>query len=394
MKVIYLDNCATTRVDDEVLDAMLPYLRENFGNPSSPHILGKHARRAVDAATEAVADLLRAEPEDIVFTSGTTEGNNIALLGAFDHGDQAPVNAVFTPTDHKSSLSVAQALSNRGIDTRMVAVHPDGRVDLDSLAERLDADTRIATTAWVNSEIGTIQPVDAIVARCRDAGCLLHVDATQAAGRIPIDVADIDMLAISGHKMSGPKGVGALSVRPDVRSRLRPIMFGGGQYELRSGTVPTHLVVGLGKACELAQERLAENWKRAEHLRDLAVEIITKNYPGARINGDPHVSVPHVLNVVLPGVRGESLVAGLHSVALATGSACNSTSQEPSHVLRAIGLDTEDANSSIRLCFDPGMAPEEVARGVTLVCERALGLSGVAAGMLGEQPAVTPNATA
>ncbi|MEU7830188.1 cysteine desulfurase family protein [Nonomuraea sp. NPDC049129] len=381
MKIIYLDNCATTRVDDEVVDAMLPYLREDFGNPSSPHVLGKRARRAVDLAAVSVAELLGADPRGIVFTSGATESNNIALLGMFAHEERAPVNALFCPTDHKSALAIGRALAGRGIETRTMAVRQDGLIDLTRLADQLDVHSRVATAALVNSEIGTIQPMSELAAFCHEVGCLLHVDAAQAAGRIPIDVveAGVDTLSISGHKVRGPKGIGALYVRPGVR--LRPITYGGGQYELRSGTIPTHLVVGLGKACELALRRLDDDWMRAVRLREAALELITTRLPGVRINGDPLNGVPHVLNLVLPGVRGESLVSSLRTVAVSTGSACNSDSQEPSHVLTAIGVSAEDANSSIRMCLDPRMAFDELVRGVELVCERALDLAEVSVAM-------------
>ncbi|WP_034382550.1 cysteine desulfurase family protein [Herbidospora cretacea] len=379
MDVIYLDNCATTRVDEEVLDAMLPYLREEFGNPSSPHLLGKRARRAVDGAAGSVARLLGGDPAGVVFTSGATESNNIALLGVFGHDDRAPVNAVFCPTDHKSSLSVARALRGRGVDVRTMALRSDGVVDLVRFAGQLDFDSRVATVAWVNSEIGTVQPVREMAAVCHEGGALLHVDAAPAAGRIPIDVtgAAVDTLAMSAHKIGGPKGVGVLYVRPEIRRRLRPITYGGGQYDLRSGTIPTHLVVGLGKACELAEARMEEDGRKVALLRATALDLLTRRIPGLRLNGNPEAGVPHILNLVLPGVRGESLVASLPSVALSTGSACNSDSQEPSPVLTAIGVSAEDANSSIRMCLSPRMTVEELVRGLNLVCDRAGALAGV-----------------
>ncbi|MGI5274501.1 cysteine desulfurase family protein [Nonomuraea sp. CA-218870] len=395
MKIIYLDNCATTRVDDEVVDAMLPFLREDFGNPSSPHLLGKRARRAVDAATESVARLIGADPEDLVFTSGATESNNLALLGMFGHEERAPVNAAICPTDHKSSLSIGRALAGRGLAVRAMRVGRDGRIDLAHLAGLLDPFSRVATACWVNSEIGTIQPVRRMAALCHDAGALLHVDGAQAAGRIPIDVreAGVDTMAMSGHKLRGPKGVGALYVRPEIRRRLRPVLFGGGQYALRSGTIPTHLVVGMGKACELAAAGMADAWRRVRELRATALDLLMTGFPGVRVNGAPDGGpdgdlnggpdggpdgrVPHVLNVVLPGVRGESLVSSLRSVALSTGSACNSGSQEPSHVLTAIGLDAEDANSSVRICLDSRMPAEDLVLGLELVLERARALAGV-----------------
>ncbi|WP_157251735.1 cysteine desulfurase family protein [Nonomuraea typhae] len=385
MNIIYLDNCATTRVDEEVLDAMLPHLREDFGNPSSPHVLGKRARRAVDLAAVSVAELLGADPGAVVFTSGATESNNIALLGLFGHEDRAPANAVFCPTDHKSSLSIGAALAARGVETRSMAVRHDGQADLADLRGKLDAHTRVATAAWVNSELGTIQPIAQMAALCHEAGALLHVDGAQAAGRIPIDVEGegIDTLSISAHKIHGPKGVGALFARRDVRRRLRPIMYGGGQHELRSGTIPTHLVVGLGAACRIAQKRLNDNWAAVTRLREVALGVLSARVPGFRFNGDPNVAVPHVLNVVLPGVRGESLVSGLRRVALSTGSACNSDSQEPSYVLTSIGVGAEDANSSVRICLSPHLSEEDLVTGLELVCERARGLAEVVAGASG-----------
>ncbi|KAB8190938.1 aminotransferase class V-fold PLP-dependent enzyme [Nonomuraea phyllanthi] len=386
MKVIYLDGCATTRVDDEVLEAMLPFLRDEYGNPSSPHVMGKRARRAVDDATDAVAALIGADPGSVVFTSGATESNNIALLGMFAHDDRAPVNGFFCPIDHKSSLAVGQALAARGVDARTMRVRRGGQVDLDDLAGRLDLNTRVATAAWINSEIGTVQPVASMAALCHAVGAMLHVDAAQAAGRIPIEVreAGIDTLSVSAHKIHGPKGVGALYVRPEIRHRLRPVMFGGGQHALRSGTIPTHLVVGLGKACELAARRLDAEWRRVRELRATALDILAAGIPGLRVNGDPAASVPHVLNVVLPGVRGESLVSSLRSVAVSTGSACNSGSQEPSYVLTAIGCSAEDANSSIRICLNPRMPFEDLVLGVETLVERARDLSGVAVATPGQ----------
>ncbi|MGC5015555.1 cysteine desulfurase family protein [Streptosporangium sp. DT93] len=391
-KVIYLDGCATTRVDDEVFEAMLPFLREEYGNPSSPHVLGKRARRAVDGAASSVAALLGADPADVVFTSGATESNNLALLGMFGHDDRAPAGGLFCPTDHKSSLAIGRALAARGVDVRTMRVGPGGEVDLGHLAGLLDLNSRVATTAWVNSEIGTVQPVAAMAALCHAVGAVLHVDAAQAAGRIPLRVreAGIDTLSLSGHKIRGPKGVGALYVRPEIRHRLRPIMFGGGQYELRSGTIPTHLVVGLGRACELALARMDAERRRVAELRATALDMLRAGLPGVRVNGDPHRGVPHVLSVVLPGVRGESLVSSLSAVALATGSACNSGSQEPSHVLTAIGLSAEDANSTVRICLDARMPFEDLVLGLDLVIERARDLAGVAVVMGGHAP-VSPS---
>ncbi|HEY0699510.1 MAG TPA: cysteine desulfurase family protein [Micromonospora sp.] len=382
MAVIYLDNCSTTRVHDEVVDAMLPYLREDFGNPSSPHVLGKRARRAVDGALERIAALVGSRPTDLVLTSGATESNNLVLQGLFPDrlpDDEDRAAAVLCPIDHKSALEVGRALADRGVPVRTMSVGPDGRVDLTSLAEVVGTDARVASVAWVNSEIGTVQPVDRIARICHDGGCLLHVDAAQAVGRIPVDVTatGVDTVAFTAHKIHGPKGIGALYVDPAVRPRLRPLLFGGGQFPLRSGTIATHLVVGFGKAAELALERLAENRHRVTELRETAVKRLAAHVPEMRLNGDPSVAVPHVINVVLPGIRGESLIAGLGTVAVSTGSACNSASQKPSHVLLEIGVDEEDANSSIRICLDPRMPAEELVRGIDLLGGRVRRLTGL-----------------
>lgn len=376
MHTVYLDNCATTRCRDEVVQAMMPLLGEQFGNPSSAHVMGKLARREVDRGLAAVARLINADPAELTITSGATESNNLVMLGAFGPEDRAPVNVVVTPIDHKSTVEIAKELGRRGVEVRTVPVLRSGLVDLDALAGLVDADTRLVSVGWVNSEIGTVQDVAAIAAICHAHGALLHVDAVQAAGRVPIDVvaADVDALSLSAHKVYGPKGVGALYLKASEQFRIRPLSFGGGQNRLRSGTLPTHLIAGFGRACDLAAAELTEAWQRAEWLRRITCDQVLTAVPDARLNNDPKVSVPHIINFSFPGVAGESLVSSLSKVAISTGSACNSTSLQPSHVLKGIGLTDDEANSAVRISLDPQMDEALLRYGVTELCDRVLAL--------------------
>jgi cysteine desulfurase len=376
MHTVYLDNCATTRCRDEVVEVMVPLLGERFGNPSSAHVMGKLARREVDRGLAAVARLINADPSELTITSGATESNNLVMLGAFGPEDRAPANVVVTPIDHKSTTEIANELGRRGIEVRTAPVLPNGLVDLDALSRLVDADTRLVSIGWVNSEIGTVQDVPAIAAICHEHGALLHVDAVQAAGRLPVDVvaANVDALSLSAHKIYGPQGVGALYLKASEQHRIRPLSFGGGQNRLRSGTLPTHLIAGFGRACDLAAAELAETAPRAEWLRQIACDHVFAAVPNARLNNDPKVSVPHIINFRFPGVAGESLVSSLSKVAIATGSACNSTSLRPSHVLTGIGLTDEEANSSVRISLDPHMDEAHLRYGMAELCDRVLAL--------------------
>lgn len=372
MNMIYLDNCATTRCRSEVIDIMVPLLGEQFGNPSSPHVMGKLARRAVDQALDRIGRFIGADPADVTITSGATESNNLLMLGLFDVTDRTSGNALLCPIDHKSVLEVGKELARRGIEIRMAPVGSNGLVDVAALPELIDENTRLVSVCWVNSEIGTVQRVREIAKICHDSGAVFHVDAVQAAGRIPIDVHDIDVdaLSLSAHKVYGPKGVGTLYVRSSVQHRVRPIIFGGGQARLRSGTLPSHLIAGFGLACELAQREFSANTIRATRLGQLVCDRIFAAVPDAKLNFDPAVSVPHIVNISFPGVTGESLVASLSNVAISTGSACNSETLQPSYVLKAVGLSDRDANSAVRICVDPAIDEEDLLRGLDVLCAK------------------------
>ncbi|MCZ8523412.1 MULTISPECIES: cysteine desulfurase family protein [Paenibacillus] len=372
MSVIYLDNCATTPCRREIAEAMTAYFCEEFGNPSSQHLLGKKAKHAVNGALAKVARFIGAEPDEIVLTSGATESNNLALFGVFDVHEKSPVNAVFCPTDHKSSLDIAKELQRRGIGARYAEVQRNGRICLDSLQPLIDEHTRILSIAYVNSEVGTIQEIEKIARLCADRHVILHVDAVQAAGKLELNVKDLGIgaLSLSAHKIYGPKGIGALYVDPEVARRMRPILFGGGQNRLRSGTLPTPLIVGLGMACEMIGRELDENYEAAERLRDYLVHALSLHVDEFVLTTDCTVSVPYILNVQFPGVSSETLVTGLRDVALSSGSACNSASLEPSYVLTAIGLTKEEANSSLRFCLHPGLTFEDIDRAVDSIARK------------------------
>ena len=370
--VIYLDNCATTPCRKDIVAAMSKYWEEEYGNPSSPHMMGKRAKYAVVEATGHVASLIGAKPDEIVFTSGATESNNMALLGCVDRGDEAPTNVILSPIDHKSVLDVGKELSRLGIAVKHLSVTSNGQICLDSLRDLLDEHTRMVSVALVNSELGTIQDIEQIANICAEHDVLLHVDAVQGVGKIPIAVKSmgIHLMSLSGHKIFGPKGIGALYVDAKIAHRIRPLTFGGGQHRLRSGTLPVPLIVGLGMACRFAQEEMQENEKRVEAIRDLFLERLAASGREYLLNNDLDVSVPHILNIQFPGVSSEALITGLRNVAIASGSACNSDSLEPSYILRNIGLTEAQANSSVRICLNAGLAEEDVQKAVDSLVQK------------------------
>jgi cysteine desulfurase len=357
---VYLDNQSTTPLDPRVLDAMLPYFTEGFGNPhSESHVYGKEAAAAVERAREDVARLIGADPREIVFTSGATEANNLALKGvahfarAHKQTGREPRDRVVTlATEHKCVLESAAALGREGFAVVSVLVEPNGLVSLDRLAEALDGRTLILSVMAAHNEIGVIQPLAEIGALCRSRGVLFHTDAAQAFGKIPLDVEamKIDLMSISGHKIYAPKGIGALYVRRRPRVRLLPLFDGGGQERgLRSGTLPTPLCVGLGRATAIAREEMEAEGARLRGLRDRLQASLTRRVAGLRVNGDPEHRLPGNLNLSFPGLTAPELIAACSTVAMSTGSACTSASVEPSYVLRALGLPDALANASIRL---------------------------------------------
>jgi cysteine desulfurase len=352
---IYLDHQATTPVDPRVLDAMLPFFSTRFGNPASTqHEWGRDAGDAVETARGQVAALIGAEPREIVFTSGATESNNLAIKGAGrfarEHGRGDHI--VTFSSEHKCVLESCQALADEGLRQTVLPVGRDGLIDLAQLEAALEEGTVLVSVMAVNNEIGVIQPLAEIGALCRARGVLLHTDAAQATGKIAIDVdaMNIDLLSISGHKLYAPKGVGALYVRRRPRTRLNAEMSGGGQERgLRSGTLAPALIVALGVACEISGAEMAQESDRLVALRARLLDRLRADIPDAFVNGSMAVRVPGNLNVGFPGIDAEALMAAIGDVAISTGSACTSASIEPSYVLRALGLDDSDARASVRI---------------------------------------------
>jgi cysteine desulfurase len=361
---IYLDNQASTPVDPRVLEAMLPYFTIDYGNPhSESHVYGHRAMAAIDAARAEVAALIHADPREIVFTSGATEANNLALKGAAHFAREHPTanglnggapkdHIVTLQTEHKCVLESCAALEREGFSVTYLPVAESGLVDLAAFEAALTERTLIASVMAAHNEIGVIQPLAEIGALCRSRGVLLHTDAAQALGKIPLDVAamKIDLMSMSGHKIYGPKGVGALYVRRRPRVRLTPLIDGGGQERgVRSGTLPTPLCVGFGKACVIAGEEMAAEAARLKDLRERLRASLQQRVPGLQVNGDLTHRLPGSLNVSVPGTTAPDLIEACQSIAISTGSACTSASVEPSYVLRALGLSDERANASIRL---------------------------------------------
>jgi cysteine desulfurase len=351
---IYLDYQSTTPVDKRVLAEMLPWFTEKFGNPhSATHAYGREAEAAVEAARAEVASLIGAEPREIVFTSGATESNNLAIKGAARfHRAQGRDHIVTVATEHKCVLESARAMAREGCKVTVLPVNAKGFVDLADLSAAIDNRTAIVSVMAANNEIGVLQPLAEIGALCRSRGVLFHSDAAQAVGKVPVDVEamQIDLLSISGHKIYGPKGVGALYVRRRPRARLEPLFDGGGQERtLRSGTLPTPLCVGLGVAARLAREEMAAEAARLLALRWRFLSGLKARLPELQLNGDAERRLPGNLSLSFPGVPALALMEACPSLALSTGSACTATEIEPSYVLRALGLPEALAGATLRL---------------------------------------------
>ncbi len=348
---IYLDYSATTPVDPRVVDAMLPFLRQQFGNPASrSHAYGWDAERAVEHAREQVAELAGADPRELIWTSGATEAINLALKGAAQFYRDKGRHLVTARTEHKATLDTMRELERTGFEVTYLDVQPDGLLDLGQFEAALRPDTILASVMMVNNEIGVIQDIEAIGNMCRGRGIVFHVDAAQASGKVPIDLArlQVDLMSFSAHKTYGPKGIGALYVRRKPRVRLEAQIHGGGHERgLRSGTLPTHQIVGMGEAFRIAKEEMSSDNERIRGLRDRLLAGLTE-IPEVYVNGDMHRRVPHNLNVSFNFVEGESLIMAIKEVAVSSGSACTSASLEPSYVLRALGRSDELAHSSIR----------------------------------------------
>ncbi len=360
---IYLDYSATTPVDPRVVDAMLPFLREQFGNPASrSHAFGWDAERAVERAREQVAELVGADPREIIWTSGATEAINLALKGAAKFYSDKGRHVVTVRTEHKATLDTVRELEREGFEATYLEVQPDGLLDLKQLEAALRPDTVLVSVMMVNNEIGVIQDIEAVGALCRGRGILFHVDAAQATGKVMIDLAKlpVDLMSFSAHKTYGPKGIGALYVRRKPRVRLEAQIHGGGHERgLRSGTLPTHQIVGMGEAFRIAREDMSSDNERIRGLRDRLYSGLSE-IPEIYVNGDMQHRVPHNLNVSFNFVEGESLIMAIKEVAVSSGSACTSASLEPSYVLRALGRSDELAHSSIRFTVGRFTTREEI----------------------------------
>ncbi len=348
---IYMDYSATTPVDPRVVDKMVPWLSQHFGNPASrSHPFGWEAEKAVEDAREQVAALVNADPREIVWTSGATESNNLAIKGAANFYQDKGKHIVTVKTEHKAVLDTCRELERDGFEVTYMEVKPDGLIDIEQFKQTLRTDTVLVSVMYVNNEIGVIQDIPQIGEICRERGIIFHVDAAQATGKVAIDLnaLKVDLMSFSAHKTYGPKGIGALYVRRKPRVRIEAQMHGGGHERgMRSGTLPTHQIVGMGEAFRLAREDMATENERIRMLRDKLWRGLS-TMEEVHLNGDLERRVPHNLNVSFNFVEGESLIMAIKDVAVSSGSACTSASLEPSYVLRALGRSDELAHSSIR----------------------------------------------
>ena len=367
---VYLDYAATTPVDKRVAEKMIPYLTETFGNPASnSHAFGWEAEEAVEKARADIAALINADPKEIVFTSGATESDNLAIKGAANFYKTKGKHLITVKTEHKAVLDTMRELERQGFEVTYLGVQENGLIDLGELKAAIRDDTILISVMWVNNEIGVVQDIPAIGEICRERKIIFHVDAAQACGKVPVDVeaAKIDLLSMSGHKVYGPKGIGALYVRRKPRVRLEAQMHGGGHERgFRSGTLPTHQIVGMGEAFRIAKEELEQDMAHYTKLRDIflkGIEGIEEVY----INGDLEHRAPNNLNVSFNFVEGESLIMAVKELAVSSGSACTSASLEPSYVLRALGRNDELAHSSLRITFGRMTTEEEVQFAAELI---------------------------
>lgn len=369
---IYMDYGATTPVDPRVVDLMIPWLREHFGNPSSrSHAWGWEAEEAVERARGQVGALIGADPREIVWTSGATESNNLAIKGAANFYSTRGKHLITVKTEHKAVLDVMRELERQGFEVTYLDVEPDGLLDFEKFKAAIRPDTILASIMFVNNEIGVIQDIPALGALCRERGIIFHVDAAQATGKVDIDLATlpVDLMSLASHKSYGPKGIGALYVRRKPRVRLEAQMHGGGHERgMRSGTLPTHQCVGMGEAFRIAGEEMGAERERIRALQQ-------RLYAGLQgieqvfVNGDLERRVPHNLNISFNYVEGESLIMGVKGLAVSSGSACTSASLEPSYVLRALGRSDELAHSSLRMTIGRFTTAQEIDSAIDMLKE-------------------------
>jgi cysteine desulfurase len=370
---IYMDYGATTPVDPRVVDAMIPWLREHFGNPASrSHAWGWEAEEAVEKARGQVAALIGADPREIVWTSGATESNNLAIKGAANFYQSRGKHLVTVKTEHKAVLDTMRELERQGFEVTYLDVQEDGLLDLERFKAALRPDTIVVSVMFVNNEIGVIQDVAAIGAMCRERGIIFHVDAAQATGKVAIDLTQlpIDLMSLASHKTYGPKGIGALYVRRKPRVRIEAQMHGGGHERgLRSGTLPTHQIVGMGAAYAIAKAEMGTETERIRMLQRRLLDGLA-DIEQVFINGDLERRVPHNVNASFNYVEGESLIMGIKGIAVSSGSACTSASLEPSYVLRALGRSDELAHSSLRITIGRFTTEQDIDYAATTLKDR------------------------
>jgi len=360
---IYMDYGATNPVDQRVVDAMIPWLREHFGNPASrSHAWGWEAEAAVEKAREQVAALIGADPREIVWTSGATESNNLALKGAAHFYKTRGKHLITVKTEHKAVLDTMRELERQGFEVTYLDVEEDGLLDFGKLQAAIRPDTIVVSVMFVNNEIGVIQDIPAIGALCRERGIIFHVDAAQATGKVSIDLEQlpVDLMSLASHKTYGPKGIGALYVRRKPRVRIEAQMHGGGHERgMRSGSLPTHQIVGMGEAFRIAGEEMGSEIERIRMLQRRLIDGLS-DIEQTFLNGHPTQRVPHNVNMSFNFVEGESLIMGIKGIAVSSGSACTSASLEPSYVLRALGRSDELAHSSLRMTIGRYTTVEEI----------------------------------
>jgi cysteine desulfurase len=367
---IYLDYSATTPVDPRVAEQMIPYLTEKFGNPASrSHAFGWEADEAVENARKQVAELVNADPKEIIWTSGATESNNLAIKGAAHFYSGKGKHLITVSTEHKAVLDTCRELERQGFEVTYLIPESNGLVDLDKFTAAIRPDTILASVMYVNNEIGVIQDIPALGEICRSKGVIFHVDSAQASGKVVIDLQKlkVDLMSFSAHKIYGPKGIGALYVRRKPRIRLEAQMHGGGHERgMRSGTLATHQIVGMGEAFRLAKEEMAAENERTRMLRDRLYNGL-KEIEEVYVNGDMDNRVPHNLNISFSFVEGESLIMAIKDLAVSSGSACTSASLEPSYVLKSLGHSDELAHSSIRFTIGRFTTEEEIDYAIQLL---------------------------
>ena len=379
-EMLYLDYAASTPVDAEVAELMLECRTQAFANPSSNHLAGRQSRAFIETAQSQLGALLNVDPRTLIWTSGATESDNLAIIGAAHYRAHRGKHLVTMPTEHKAVTDAFHQLEKEGFEVTWLTPDSNGQLQPETLAAALQPDSQLASMMFVNNETGVIQDIEALGAVCREHDVLFHVDAAQAVGKVPVDLQalPVDMLSLTAHKFYGPKGIGALYVADRPGCHVEPLLFGGGQQRrLRPGTLPVELITGLGRAAEIAAARLHADFDKLVNLRSVLWSGI-KSIDGLVVNGDLDGGFPGILNVSVEGVEGESLLLALEPLCVATGSACNSQSQEPSYVLRALGRGDDLAQSSVRFSMGRPTTAEDVGFAAQRYCEAVTRLRALA----------------